>query len=264
MAKRGKNTKRKRRQVLYVLVLLTAVWLSYSLFDFWEEVLPEKNRFVHYPHFGIDIPLGYSLHGIDVSRYQGTISWRQVKSMQDKDVKLGFAFIKATEGLTKTDRCFKRNWKTCREMKIPRGAYHFYLANKSGKEQARNFIKAVKLQPGDLPPVVDIEHLYGASPQAMRGELLQWLRIIENHYHVKPILYTYVSFYEHYLGEDFDEYPLWIAHYKQKEKPRIERDWLFWQFDETGRVNGILSNTDFNVFNGDSAMFKAMLVQQPE
>ncbi len=85
--------------------------------------------------------------------------------------------------------------------------------------------------------------------------------MLEAYYHVRPIIYSYVDFYERNLGKDFDDYPLWIAHYLQKQRPRIKRDWLFWQFNEAGRVNGILQNTDFNVFNGDSTQFQELLIQ---
>jgi lysozyme len=53
---------------------------------------------------------------------------------------------------------------------------------------------------------------------------------------------------------------LWIAHYYQPNSPRITRNWHFWQHSEEGRVNGILSKVDFNVFSGDSSQFKALLV----
>jgi lysozyme len=260
--KKSKEIKRRRRrQAGYVVVLLLAAYFCYSIFDFWSSYEQDKIRFVHYDGFGIDVPVGYTLHGIDVSRHQGTISWRAVRDMQVKDIKFDFAFMKATEGVTMVDPYFKRNWKNCRQMHLPCGAYHYYLANRSGADQAKNFIKTVQLKPGDLPPVVDVEHLRGTKPELMRAQLKIYLDMIEAHYHVKPIIYSYVDFYERYLGKDFDEYPLWIAHYLQKERPRIKRNWVFWQFNEGGRVNGILHNTDFNVFNGDSADFRGLLIQ---
>jgi len=261
-SKKRKDVKRKRtKQVLYVIVLVLAAYFCYSIFDFWSNNEQDKFKFVHYDGFGIDVPVGYTLHGIDVSRHQGTISWRAVRDMQVKDIKFDFAFMKATEGVTMVDPSFKRNWKSCKTLHIPRGAYHYYLANRSGADQALNFIKTVKLEPGDLPPVVDIEQLRGTKPAMMRAELKLFLNMIETHYNVRPILYTYVDFYKRNLGEEFDNYPLWIAHYLQKERPRIKREWLFWQFNEGGRVNGILHNTDFNVFNGDSAAFQELLIQ---
>jgi lysozyme len=119
----------------------------------------------------------------------------------------------------------------------------------------------VKLEEGDLPPVLDIEELYGVRPADVRKRIQEWLNIVERHYGVKPIIYTSVDFYTQYLGSDFDEYPLWVAHYIQKNRPRIEREWIFWQHSEKGRVNGVVSAVDFNVFNGDSVAFTQLLVR---
>jgi lysozyme len=83
---------------------------------------------------------------------------------------------------------------------------------------------------------------------------------MEANYQVKPIIYTNVDFYNHYLNGYLDDYPLWVAHYLQPRKPRIGRSWHFWQHSEKGRVNGVYGKVDFNVFNGDSAEFRALLV----
>jgi lysozyme len=92
----------------------------------------------------------------------------------------------------------------------------------------------------------------------MRKEINDWLRIVEQHYKVKPIVYSYVDFYQTNLGSSFDNYPLWVAHYFEKEKPRINRQWMFWQHNDGGRVNGIDAKVDFNVFNGDSTAFEQL------
>jgi lysozyme len=214
-----------------------------------------------YPGFGIELPVDYDIHGIDISIFQQTVYWPAIKKMQVKDVKVGFVFIKATEGLLNTDRQFKRNWQKAKEAHIPRGAYHFFLATKDGKAQANNFIKRVKLEPGDLPPVLDIEQLYGVPPALMRQRVKTWLQAVEAAYDVKPIIYSSADFYNRYLGKDFDDYPLWVAHYFEQKQPRVEREWQFWQHSSIGHMNGITSNVDFNVFNGDSAAFKEMLLK---
>jgi lysozyme len=218
-------------------------------------------HFVRYAAFGIDIPVNYDIHGIDVSHHQDVIDWDEVKSMNVENMQLRFTFIKATEGLINVDRMFRRNWFKSREEGITRGAYHFFIATKSGKKQADNFIAQVTLEPGDLPPVLDVEQLYGARPKDLRARVKDWLCTIEEYYKVKPIIYTNVDFYDHYLGEEFDEYPLWVAHYLQPHNPRIKREWTFWQHSETGRVNGIVNRVDFNVFKGDSTEFKQLLLQ---
>lgn len=218
-------------------------------------------NFIRHNAFGIEIPAGYEIHGIDVSHHQDVIDWQEVKKMNIRGLQLEFSFIKATEGLSNVDRLFKRNWYKAREEGVVRGAYHFFIATKSGRKQAENFISQVIMEPGDLPPVLDVEQLYGVKPKDFRPRVKEWLNVIEQYYKVKPIIYTNVDFYEKNLGAEFNEYPLWVAHYLQPNKPRIERPWTFWQHSETGRVNGIKQKVDFNVFNGDSLTFKNLLLQ---
>ena len=119
----------------------------------------------------------------------------------------------------------------------------------------------MNLLPGDLPPVLDIEASNGASVTDIRQRAKDWLIVIEKHYKVRPIIYTNIDFYEHFLDGAFDDYPLWVAHYYVKDKPRIKRDWIFWQHNEKGRVNGVDAFVDFNVFNGDSTAFRKLLVK---
>jgi lysozyme len=217
--------------------------------------------FVRYPAFGIDLPVNYVIHGIDVSRYQHNIDWKAVKAMEDKKVKIGFAFIKATEGLGRVDNGFRKNWYNAKQALMPRGAYHFFISSRSGKTQAENFIETVNLSKGDLPPVLDIESTNGASVTDIQQRAKDWLLMIEKYYKVKPIIYTNIDFYENFLNGKFDDYPLWVAHYYVKDKPGIERKWVIWQHNEKGRVNGIDAFVDFNVFNGDSTDFKKLLVK---
>jgi lysozyme len=253
-----KNKKHRGiKNIIYLMVGFTIVGIGYLGFLWWQN---RNVGFVRYAEFGIPIPSAYEIHGIDVSRYQQRISWEAVKNMQVSTIKLSFAFIKATEGNNSLDPFFKRNWKKSKEAGIVRGAYHFFIASKDGKTQAQHFIKNVKLHTGDLPPVLDVEKQFGASAITLRTEVKEWLEVMENYYGIRPIIYTNVEFYKRYLQGYFDDYPLWVAHYLQPHKPRIKREWAFWQHSEKGSVSGIFSKVDFNVFNGDSVQFKSLLV----
>ena len=256
MTKRPKKS-RRWKIILFSLTGAVLIMLGLAGYDWWME---RKASFVRYAAFGIDIPVNYSIHGIDVSKYQNIIDWSSVKDMKVGNVQLSFAFIKATEGLGNEDAYFQRNWKRARDAGIARGAYHFFLSTKSGKAQAENFINSVELQPGDLPPVLDIEQTYGVAPEKLRERAKEWLQTIQDYYHVQPIVYTNVDFYKQFLKDDFDAYPLWVAHYLQKERPSIYRAWAFWQHSESGRVDGILTRVDFDVFNGDSTEFRKLLI----
>ncbi len=243
--------------ILTLMISSIVVMLGLGIYQWWVE---RRAHFVHYPEFGIEIPVNYLIHGIDVSKYQNIIDWESVKGMNVNNVQISFAFIKATEGLGNEDAFFQRNWRKAKSAGLTRGAYHYFLATKSGKAQAENFVNSVTLLPGDLPPVLDIEQTYGVPPDKLRQRAREWLETIRAYYGATPIIYTNVDFYQRYLKDDFDSYPLWVAHYLQPEQPRIYRNWVFWQHSEAGRVNGIVTHVDFNVFNGDSLEFRKLLM----
>ena len=236
-------------------MLLLTICITAGIYYYYKPI------FVRYPAFGIDLPITYTIHGIDVSRYQGAIDWQEVKAMEIKNIKIGFSFIKATEGVNDQDKRFSSNWKAAKKAGMARGAYHFFNPYRSGKEQAQNFIESVVLSKGDLPPVLDVEQTGTASKIQLQQRIEDWLHLIEMRYKVKPIIYTGADFYANNLAGKFDAYPLWVAHYLVKDKPRVNRDWSFWQHSESGRVNGIKAYVDFNVFNGDSTAFKKLLLQ---
>ena len=207
-------------------------------------------------------PLGNTILGIDVSKYQRKINWEKVR---ENDV--SFAFIKATEGQKLKDSHFERNWEKTREVGIIRGAYHFYLPSVKPDVQARNFTETVRLQAGDLPPVLDVE-VRGKQPlNHFRGDLKEWLVLVERAYGVKPIIYTGYSFYKDYLEGYFDEYTLWIAHYNVKELAlqRSDRTLLsFWQHTDRGVIEGITGPVDCNIFYGSKQEIRKLCLQPKE
>ena len=255
------SARRKKKLVRFTLLMAVLMILAVAACMFVQWLNYRKAKFTRYPEFGIAIPEAYEIHGIDVSRYQQTIAWEEVSAMKVKDISLRFVFIKATEGIGNTDPQFRRNWKRSKASGMVRGAYHFFIGSKDGRLQAENFINRVELESGDMPPVLDVEQLNGATISQLKNEVREWLAVVENYYKVKPIIYTNIDFYKRNLGSEFDDYPLWVAHYYEQKQPRIQRGWLFWQHNDQGNVNGILSKVDFNVFTGDSIEFKNMLIR---
>ena len=244
-------------KIFYTVIIL--VCLSIVTYYFKDRF--NKTTFILYKEFGIYIPVNYQIHGIDVSRHQQEISWGDVKQMKVNNVAVGFAFIKATEGTDLVDIEYRNNMRNALAAGIPRSAYHFFIGSKSGKLQAANFVENVYLKKGDLPPVLDVEQTNGASVLDVQQRVADWLQLVEKRFKIKPIIYSNINFYNTFLAGRFDDYPLWVAHYLEKNKPRIQRNWVFWQHNETGHVNGIRTSVDFNVFNGDSTAFKNMLLK---
>lgn len=198
--------------------------------------------------------------GIDVSEYQGEISWSYVDTLENKHP-LHYVFIRATVGKDRKDRKFEKNWLGAKENKMIRGAYHYYRPNENSLEQAELFIKTVTLQKGDLPPVLDIEKLpKNQSIANLKLGLKRWLHAVESHYGVKPIIYSSESYYEDFLKEEFGDYLFWIANYNFYRE-EIAEDWLFWQFTEKASVPGIKGNVDVNIYNGDLQQLQFITVE---
>lgn len=197
-------------------------------------------------------PEGYEIHGIDISHYQGKINWDRLRSNALIDgCPLRFIIVKATEGSSQIDPNFNDNFYQAREYGFVRGAYHFWSVHSSARAQANFFLKKVHLLTGDLPPVLDIEHKsQGQSVEDFQTDVLTWLHIVEDKYHVKPIIYTYYKFKQAYLSTPvFDDYPYWIAHY-YVDKVEYKGKWKFWQHTDTGVLPGITGNVDLNIYNG--------------
>ena len=214
----------------------------------------------------ISYPEGYEIHGIDISHYQGTIDWHTLKNEGTiKDCPIRFVMIKATEGATKIDENFDENFYQARENGFTRGAYHFYSIYSPAKEQASHFIKQVKLENGDLPPVLDVEHKpKKQTDEEFKQSILEWLDIVEKHYGVKPIIYTYYKFKTHYLNDEvFDQYPYWIAHY-YVDKVEYQGPWKFWQHTDVGKLPGIKGYVDFNIYNGSFYDLRQMTIGSQE
>ena len=250
-----------------LLILFSPLYYGYVLKLFsstsrWIMDIGEDPNYRTYKSYAIRIPKKYSIHGIDVSSYQGKIDWKKVKSMKEDSVHITFAFIKATEGISSVDAYFQRNWREAPKAGIICGAYHYFIPRKSGLWQARFFLQTVKFEEGDLPPVVDVEDLSGQSPEKMRKELKDFIHHVEKKTGVKPIIYSGLVFYRDYLKGYFDGYPLWIAHYYQQElKAGATTKWHFWQHSDKARINGISHIVDFNAFKGDSLSFQQLLIR---
>ena len=200
----------------------------------------------------VSYPMGYDIHGIDISHYQGDIDWEELRRNGVIDsCPIRFVMIKATEGVDKVDEKFERNFRLAREHGFTRGVYHFYSTQSPAINQAHAFIRKVQLEQGDLPPVLDVEKKpKEQSRDDFRRDVLTWLLMVENHYGVKPIIYTNYKFKLDYLDDSlFNQYPYWIAHY-YVDSLEYQGSWKFWQHTDCGRLPGIDGDVDFDVYNG--------------
>lgn len=256
-SKRRKSKRRSRKSwnplrvmpssLLWALVVVVIV--VYCIFFYRTFVTPYSFRWKAL--YGTTIYPEGKVRGIDISHYQDNINWDKLGNATIKDTPIRFVFIKATEGTDVIDVNFNLNFHQANKHKLVRGAYHFFSTKSSPEMQAQLFCKFVQLEDYDLPPVLDVENIGTMSPRQLQKAVLTWMNIVEKHYGVPPILYTYYNFKTTYLNSpEFDRYPLWIAHYYE---PKLKYDgpWAFWQHTDAGRIDGIKGYVDVDLFNGD-------------
>ncbi len=190
--------------------------------------------------------------GVDVSSYQIDVDFDELKKQG-----IEFAYIKATEGSTHVDSSFKEKWKNALESELAAGAYHYFIYNVSGAEQAKNFIETVgELDSRRLIPAVDMELTMAevqnppAVDDVVRG-LKAFLAVVEEEYGVKPLIYAQKDYYDKYLAADFASYPRWARNVFYPVFMDIGNEWAVWQFNDKGELSGYTGERyiDLNVVN---------------
>lgn len=186
------------------------------------------------------------IKGIDVAHWEPQVDWGRVRA---QDIR--FAFIKATQA-DFADSMFGTHWAGAKQAGILRGAYHFIDPRVDGRRQAEAFLRTVKLEVGDLPPVLDLEDLadeFGVDqPAGKRSEKKKgdkgvkekpgqgakgvkgintrqvanadvvacaevWLEIVERETGRKPILYSSPSYLDSRMRGRNNQTPHWAADY---------------------------------------------------
>ena len=195
----------------------------------------------------------YPIRGIDVSHHQNEIDW----PLLVRESKIDFAFIKATEGTDLIDRRFQENWRRAEGL-VARSAYHFFTFCTSGDDQARNFLAAAP-DSGELPRAVDVE--FGGNCESWRSlaevrrELEELVSAVEENDGRAPILYVTKQSYNRIVRGHFEGIPVWIREVVFRPTAEEYPDLKFWQFAGNGRLRGVDTLVDLNVFVGSRTAF---------
>jgi len=201
--------------------------------------------------------------GLDVSHYQGIISWTQVAGKSYR-----FAFQKATEGTTLVDATYPVNRAGAEGMGMRFGAYHFGRPSGTGPAtivssaiaQADHFVDVAQPQPGELPPVLDLEVTGGLGSSALAQWAQAWLDEVKARTGVSGFVYASPNFWKDRLGDTstfaLNGYRLWVAHWTKNASPSVPAGnwgglgWTFWQWTDCAGVPGINNCVDGDRYAG--------------
>lgn len=217
---------------------------------------------------------------IDVSEHEDKPNWSKCDPRPDVIIS------RVSYGMGWVDSSFLHNFISCRDLEIPKGAYHYIIANnRSADDQAKYFIKALKdvggLDDGDLPPILDFE-MEGLTAHQIKV----WLDRVEDAFGVKPMIYTRADIWETICTRKYGltipptwsgDYPLWCAWYpfttyidKNDKIPLSLLPWGWetkgakgWQYTPSGRLFSMdkYNGYDFNVFDAD--YLKSLYAETP-
>ncbi|MBR1447191.1 MAG: glycosyl hydrolase family 25 [Prevotella sp.] len=191
------------------------------------------------------------VHGIDLSHYQGDVYWETV----GQNTKMSYVYLKCTEGGDRIDDRYERNVELAHRHGLKVGSYHFFRPATNLQQQLWNFTRLCRSGEQDLIPMLDVETTGGLSTQAFCDSLHQFLRMLEQTYHQKPLVYTFRNFYNKHLLGKLDDYQLMIAMYTDEEPVLAdERDYIIWQYSARGRISGVSTDVDKSRFMGSHSL----------
>jgi GH25 family lysozyme M1 (1,4-beta-N-acetylmuramidase) len=207
----------------------------------------------------VELDVGPTTPGIDVSHWQGEIDWRKVAGAGKR-----FVFLKATDGHDFLDPTFFRNRTGARSNGLRVGAYHFARPDPSkgdAVEEARWFVSQADPRPGNLLPVLDLETSKGLDRKGVTLWARRWVAEVRRLTGVTPLVYTSPYGWLSRTGDSRalarDGAPLWIAHWGVSA-PLLPaggwdgQGWRVWQYTSHGHVAGISGRVDLDVAPGRS------------
>lgn len=210
-----------------------------------------------------------TVRGIDVSVWQETIDWNQVKASG-----VAFGIARVSYGTGTLDTQFQNNWDGMKAAGMIRGVYQWVRPGQDITAQANILINAVgKLGPGDLPAMADIEEVGSISKVQYASQVQQWLDLVEAGTGKRPMIYTGKYFWDANVGSSaFQSYPLVHAQYMGScysstagfvaaddcwtgTCPTISdafTSWTMWQYSSQTHVPGIskFDYVDMDLFDG--------------
>ena len=213
------------------------------------------------------------IKGVDIAEFSETVDWQKMKAEGFQ-----FAYARVLYGTVRIDSNFHTYWPALKEYNIIRGAYMFFRPSDDLNTQVRLFAQAVDMEPGDLPPSVDLEfetnrngidiHWSSLSTAASIDLVETLLKSVERTTGYKPVIYANSDFWIHQMGNTsrFSDagYDLWIASYNNNpnQPNNLFGGWKVHTFHQYigDQRSSFTQDVDYNTFNGNLDRLKAETV----
>ena len=188
--------------------------------------------------------------GIDVSGWQGTIDYTQVKQAGIEVV-----YMKASEGTTFIDPYFNQNYTNAKANGLKVGFYHYVRARsvEQAITEANFFASVIAGKSPDCRLAMDFENFGNLSNEEINQIGLAFLRTLESVTKKEVVVYSNTYSARTKFSGEITNYPLWVAQYEEPEPtPNGNWDtWIGWQYTDQGDVAGIQGYVDRDKFTKD-------------
>lgn len=202
--------------------------------------------------------------GIDVSKYNGNINWKQVaySGLDFSIIRIGLRGYES--GKIVFDEKFKENAVNASANGLKVGAYFVTQAKNysEGKEEASQVLVKLKEYNVNLtyPIVVDIEWAGGDRGYNGRADYISvddrteaargFCETIKNAGYT-PVIYANKEWLMFYLNmSKLSAYDVWLAHYvagAPDKKSDYTGKYTMWQYTSSGSIQGINGNVDIDI-----------------
>lgn len=200
-----------------------------------------------------------ALLGIDVSSYQETIDWAQVKESGIEFVMIRAGYRGATRGALREDTNFQTNYNGAKEAGLKVGVYFFSQAitEAEAEEEAGYVLQLLQGKELDYPVVfdweiaevldngVDISRTKSVTGDEVTAFAQAFCKKIDKAGFNAAVYFNRNLAYEYYDLEEIDQFDFWLAEYRPI--PAFYYDFQIWQYSDNAQVRGISTPVDINI-----------------
>ena len=195
-----------------------------------------------------------SVLGIDVSEWQDTIDWQQVKAAGVEFAMIRVGWRGSEQGVLMEDICAQANYAGATAAGIKVGAYFFSqaISVEEATEEANYMLGLIKDWNVEMPVVYDWEFIDAQSrtgnmdPRTLTDCTKAFCDTVAKAGYQPMVYFNTSHSYDNIYIRELTDYPFWLARYDTVLNYPYKIN--MWQYTETGSVPGISTNVDINLY----------------